>query len=184
MTVTTGLLQLVERAPRDAAADATLTLPFERRQRTRLRVTLDDGTEAALMLPRGEVLRGGDVLRTPCGRTVAVRAAEEPVSHVACDDPRGLARAAYHLGNRHVPVQVGDGWLRYLHDHVLDAMVEGLGLAVRAMDAPFEPEAGAYAGHHHHGDHHAHGDSHGHGHGDAARHAHRHAHDDDGRGTS
>jgi urease accessory protein len=68
-----------------------------------------------------------------------------------------LTRAAYHLGNRHVPLQLGDGWLRYEHDHVLDAMVEQLGLEVRTEDATFEPEAGAY-GHAHGGDHaHAHG---------------------------
>ena len=180
MTGHEGLLQLTARAAPDSASETTLTLPFERRQRTRLRVTLDDGTEAALMLPRGEVLRGGDRLRSSCGRVVTVRAADEPVSHVACDDPRGLARAAYHLGNRHVPVQVGDGWLRYLHDHVLDAMVEGLGLAVQSMAAPFEPEAGAYAGHHHHG--HGHGHGHGDGNGDggaghAHGHGHRHAHE-------
>jgi len=172
MAASSRLLELTARAPQGAAADATLTLPFERRQRTRLRMTLDDGTEAALMLPRGEVLRGGDALSSPCGRVVAVCAADEPVSHVACGDPRGLARAAYHLGNRHVPVQVGDGWLRYLHDHVLDAMIEGLGLVVESIAAPFEPEAGAYAGHHHAAD--APGSGHAHGH--AHQHSHDHAH--------
>jgi len=178
VAVTDGLLELTARAAEGARAHATLTLPFERRQRTRLRVTLDDGTEAALLLPRGEVLRGGDTLCSPCGRVVAVRAAHEPVSHVVCADPRGLARAAYHLGNRHVPVQVGEGWLRYLHDHVLDAMIEGLGLTVEAIDAPFEPEAGAYAGHHH--DHAGEGAGHAHG---AHEHPAHEAATGHGRGT-
>ena len=105
--------------------------------------------EAAIRLPRGEVLRGGDRLCSPEGLIVEVCAADETLSHVSSADPFALARAAYHLGNRHVPVQVGQGWLRYQHDHVLDHMVQGLGLEVSCLSAPFEPESGAYAGHHH-----------------------------------
>jgi urease accessory protein len=133
-------------------AHETLSLSFDRRARSRQRVTLDGGSEALLMLPRGTVLRGGDVLAGSDGNTVRIWAAAEPVSTAASDDPATLLRGAYHLGNRHIAVQVGPGWLRYLHDHVLDDMLRGLGLEVGFAELPFEPEAGAYgpAGSHSH----------------------------------
>lgn len=135
-------------------ADSTLTLPFEARQKSRLRAQLDNGEEAALFLPRGQILRHGDRLRSDSGFLVEVRAAPETVSTARCADPTLLARACYHLGNRHVTLQIGAGWVRYRHDHVLDDMVRGLGLEVRCEQAPFEPEPGAYQGgghgHHHH----------------------------------
>jgi urease accessory protein len=123
-----------------------------------LRVTLSDGSHAALALPRGSVLRGADLLRASDGRVVRVVAAPESVSTARSSVQRALLRAAYHLGNRHVPLEVGDGFVRYLHDHVLDAMVRDLGLSVVAEQASFEPEGGAYAtpgrgGHHHHHHH-------------------------------
>jgi urease accessory protein len=122
-----------------------LTLRFEDRRRSRMRVDLDDGREAALLLPRGTVLRDGDRLRDPdSGVVVTVRAAAQTLSFAHTDDPLLLARAAYHLGNRHVPVEVGPGWLAYEHDHVLDGMVAALGLPVDTRVAPFEPEAGGY----------------------------------------
>ncbi|MCP5304866.1 MAG: urease accessory protein UreE [Chromatiaceae bacterium] len=124
----------------------TLTLPLEKRIRSRLRVTLDDGSDAGVFLERGEVLRDGDLLATGDGFIVCVRAAAEPVSEARCDDPLLLARACYHLGNRHVELQIGDGVLRYRHDHVLDDMLRGLGLNPSYVEAPFEPEPGAYGG--------------------------------------
>jgi len=134
--------------------DLTLTLPYELRQKSRLRANLDNGAEIGLLLPRGTVLRGGDCLRSETGEVILVRAAEETVSSVTESNPTLFARACYHLGNRHVPLQIGEGWLRYLHDHVLDDMLRGLGLQVDCERAPFEPEAGAYGGgHHHHHDH-------------------------------
>ncbi len=99
------------------------------------------------MRERGTILREGDLLLADDGRAVRVVAAPEMVSTVSAEDPLTLMRAAYHLGNRHVPLQIGEGWLRYQHDHVLDDMVRGLGLSVRVEEAPFEPEAGAYGGH-------------------------------------
>ncbi|MES3007758.1 MAG: urease accessory protein UreE [Pseudomonadota bacterium] len=134
---------------------AVLALPFEKRQRSRLRATLTNGEEAIVVLPRGGVLRGGDRLRADDGRIVEIKASLEQLSAVYCDDPLLLTRAAYHLGNRHVAVQIDVGRLCYLHDHVLDAMVEDLGLSVRVEIAAFEPESGAYGkhgGHVHHGD--------------------------------
>lgn len=128
----------------DTKIHASLTLAFDLRQRSRLRTRLDNGEEAALYLQRGLVLRDGDCLCTADGFTAIVRAAPELVSTVHSDDPTLMARACYHLGNRHVPLQVANGWARYLHDHVLDEMVRGLGLTVISEQAPFEPEAGAY----------------------------------------
>ena len=154
-----ALPRLTEIAPAGAAT-GTLTLPFADRRRSRLRARLDDGREVALFLPRGIELRDGDHLRDETGAlTVAVRAAEETLSWARADDRLLLARAAYHLGNRHVPVQIGLDWLAYEHDHVLDGMVAELGLSVEVRRAPFEPESGGYrhggeaaahAGGHHH----------------------------------
>ena len=156
-------IRLTDRIATSREAQATLTLPFETRQRSRFRATLDDGREVAVVLPRGDgPLRPGDLLGGPQAPVVRVEAAPEAVSTVHHPDPFGLTRCAYHLGNRHVPLEVGQGWLRYARDHVLDEMVLGLGLAVVHELAPFEPESGAYAGHvqgrgHHHGArHHAH----------------------------
>lgn len=158
------LLQITEKltAPQEAAA--TITLPFEQRQKSRLRARLDDGTEVGLVLPRGGVLRGGDCLRAENGLVIRVQAAPEAVSTAYAQDPHTLARACYHLGNRHVALQIGEGWVRYQHDHVLDDMVQALGLRVVAETAPFEPEGGAYgsaSGHLYHGGHGHHGHSHG-----------------------
>jgi urease accessory protein len=127
-----------------------LRLPFDLRQKSRQRATLASGEEVAIELPRGQVLRGGDWVVASDGRVIEVVAAVESILHVECDSAQALARAAYHLGNRHVPVQVGEGWLRIAADHVLARMLEGLGARLTPMQAAFEPEAGAYGAHHHH----------------------------------
>ena len=129
---------------------AHLTLPFEKRQKSRLRVNLDNGVEASLILPRGTVLRNGDLLRSEEGLVVLVCAADEEVTTVRDSNPLLLVRASYHLGNRHVPLQIGQGWIRYQRDHVLDHMVESLGLTLTHETAPFEPEPGAYGASHNH----------------------------------
>jgi urease accessory protein len=134
-----------------------LLLPFDLRQKSRQRARLVSGEEVAIELPRGQVLRGGDWVIASDGRAIEVVAAVEMVLHVECDSPQALARAAYHLGNRHVPVQVGDGWLRIAADHVLARMLEGLGARLTPMDAAFEPEAGAYGAHHRHDNESGHG---------------------------
>jgi urease accessory protein len=143
------MLTLTQRLTDKRPPDAQLVLPFELRQKTRLRTALSTGEEVGLNLERGYILRGGDLLLASDGRVVEVAAALENVSVVVGIDPLQLARAAYHLGNRHVSVQIGAGWLRYLRDHVLDDMVRGLGLPVTHDTLPFEPEAGAYSGHSH-----------------------------------
>jgi urease accessory protein len=132
------------RATAEPAVSATLELAFEARSRSRLRTTLSSGEEAAIFLERGQVLRDGDLLLAEDGRIVRVQAAPERVSTVRGASARDLLRAAYHLGNRHVALQVAPDHLRYLHDHVLDDMVSGMGLTVTVENAPFEPEAGAY----------------------------------------
>jgi urease accessory protein len=137
-----------------------LTLPFEQRQKSRLRAQAENGEEVALILPRGRVLRGGDRVAATDGRQVEIVAAPEKLLHIESAE---LARVAYHLGNRHVPLQVGPGFLRIAEDHVLEEMARKLGARVSHVEAPFEPEAGAY-GHQHdemgHGgkihDHHGH----------------------------
>lgn len=140
------LLRIRERVAGPTRAALTLTLSFEQRQKSRQRVRLDSGEEAGLDLPRGTLLRGGDGLRAEDGRMIEIRAAAEPVTTAYSGEPRLLCRAAYHLGNRHVALEIGDGWVRYLADHVLDAMVAALGLRAVHEQAAFEPEGGAYPG--------------------------------------
>ena len=122
-----------------------LVLPFEARQKTRQKTVLTDGREVGLKLPRGTLLRGGDILQSEDGEQIIVHAAPETVSRLTSSDPGALARAAYHLGNRHVWVQIGDAWVQYLHDHVLDDMLINMGFAVQVMQSGFEPEGGAYS---------------------------------------
>jgi len=133
-----------------AAHQEQLSLPFELRQKSRLRTKLASGEEAGLFLEHGSILRGGDCLRANDGRIVLVVAADEELMEAKCATPFELVRAAYHLGNRHVPVQIGDGWLRFQADDVLAQMLRGLKATVSKVSAPFEPEAGAYAGGHSH----------------------------------
>ena len=136
--------------PRDSA-DEELRLPFEQRQKTRQRTVLASGEEVALFLDRGNFLRGGDCLLGEDGRVVRIIAAPESLMEITSDDASALARAAYHLGNRHCPVEIGEGAVRFPADHVLAEMLLGMGFTVAPISAPFEPEAGAYAaGHHHH----------------------------------
>jgi urease accessory protein len=158
------MLNITEKiSSRSVVPTATLTLPFELRQKSRLHTKLDDGTEAGLFLERGTVLRDGDLLRAENGAVIAVRAAAEDVSTAHARDAHLLARACYHLGNRHVPLQIGDGWVRYQHDHVLDDLLIQLGLSVKFERTAFEPESGAYGGHGH-GHHHDHDHGHDHAH--------------------
>ncbi|MFC6671795.1 urease accessory protein UreE [Marinobacterium aestuariivivens] len=148
--------------------------------KSRLRAELTDGREVGLFLPRGLVLRHGDLLGSDEGLVVRIESAPESVSTVRSSDALLLARACYHLGNRHVPLQVEAGWIRYLHDHVLDDMVRGLGLEVTSEEAPFEPEAGAYQsgghGHHHTQDGHHHTQDGHHHTQDGHHHGHDHHH--------
>jgi urease accessory protein len=149
------VLKLERVCPQRIASSRTLTLRYAERCKSRLRVTLDDGGEAGLFLPRGTVLCDGDVLLDEHGEGVAVRAAPEDLYEVtaaeSASDPHfDLLRAAYHLGNRHVPVQLAPGRLRLERDSVLRDLLLRLGVRVREVIAPFAPEAGAYGGGHRH----------------------------------
>ena len=144
------MLVIEARCTPQAHHDGELRLPFELRQKSRLRTQLASGEEVGLFLEPGTVMRGGDYLRANDGRIVRVVAANEDLMEARCASRLELVRAAYHLGNRHVPVQIGDGWLRFQADEVLAQMLRGLNATVVTLAAPFEPEAGAYAAGHHH----------------------------------
>jgi urease accessory protein len=168
------MMTLGERIGGAGRHDAELVLPFELRQKSRLRTRLASGEEVAIMLDRGTWLRGGERLRGDDGRIVKVVAAPEPVYRIECHTAHEFARCAYHLGNRHTAVEIlgasgGHYALRILADPVLKDMLDGLRAHVTPEEAPFEPEPGAYGGGHTHADrshapkiHHAHGRDHHH----------------------
>lgn len=156
----------------------TIVLDHEGRHRRRVAMKGTRGTEFLLDLPEAVALRGGDALILEDGRLIEIVAAPELLSEVRCADARQLARVAYHIGNRHVPAEILANRLRIRRDHVLEDMVRGLGAKVAHIEAPFEPDTGAYEApaaeaHAHHGHKHAHGHEHDHAHG----HGHGHGHD-------
>jgi urease accessory protein len=146
---------------------ASVELDWDLRQKSRFDATDSSGRALAIVLARGSVLRGGDLLVAEDGSLVRVIAAPQPVLRVtACADhgsPADLPRAAYHLGNRHVPLEVKADHLQLEPDPVLADMLRGMHLIVSEVQAPFEPEGGAYASAGAH-THHDHGHDHGHAH--------------------
>ena len=166
---------------------ATVELDWDVRQKSRFDCTDSQGRHLGVFLPRGTVVRGGDVLVAEDGSLVKVIAARQPVLVIThCSEhgtPFDLMRAAYHLGNRHVPIELTPGHLKIEPDHVLAGMLRSMHLIVREAEEAFEPEGGAYG---------AHGGGHGHSHGAApvgpvlhpdayagspAGHSHDHGHD-------
>ena len=145
------MLLIEERCPTQPTSDAVLALPFHLRQKTRLRTRLVGGEEVGLFLERGTILRGGDCLRARDGRIVRVEAAPERVLRIGCADVHALVRVAYHLGNRHVELEIGAGFVRIADDPVLADLARRLGAEVVEEMHAFEPEAGAYASGHSHG---------------------------------
>jgi urease accessory protein len=142
-----------------APATDSVALAYDDRKRSRLKVTLASGCEAGIFLERGDHLHGGDKLVAEDGSAVVeILAAPEKLIEAVADTPLLFARAAYHLGNRHVPVQIlpteNGGKLRFQTDHVLADMARGLGCVIVETEAPFQPESGAYGSHggHHQGD--------------------------------
>ena len=155
----------------------TVVLDFDDRHRRRMVMTGTRGLEFLLDLEHAVALRGGDALVLDDGRLIEVVAAPEPLLEIRCSDPQHLVRVAWHLGNRHLPTQITPRGLRIRRDHVIEAMVKGLGARIIEIEAPFDPEGGAYAGggHAHAGEPHEHA-GHGnapHDHGD---HPHDHGH--------
>jgi urease accessory protein len=169
-------------------SDDVVALIYEQRQKSRLKVITNAGVTLGLFLPRGTILKHGDILLADDGSCIRVEAAPEQLSVIESHDNFQLLRAAYHLGNRHVMLQIAAGQLAYQHDHVLDDMVRGLGLVVDCVTAPFHPEAGAYHSHAANGSHagsgshsssghaHDHGHQHGHDHQHTQDAGHRHGH--------
>ena len=145
--------------PREIQAIESVELTFDQRERSRVRVALASGEEIGIQLKVGTMLSHGDKLALDDGRIVEVIAADESLHEVHAASAAQLARIAYHVGNRHVPLQVESEYLLMLPDHVLRAMVEGLGGTVHEVRRGFQPESGAY-GHSH--VHHTHDDE-GHG---------------------
>jgi urease accessory protein len=133
------------RWPDEAAVD-TVTLPFNDRHRRRIRLVADSGSPFLLDLARAQHLTEGDGLELDNGSYIRVRSAAEPVIEIEAETPTDLLRIAWHIGNRHLPVQALDGKLRIRSDHVIAEMVTGLGGHITRLDAPFDPEIGAYAG--------------------------------------
>jgi len=138
----------------------TIVLDFDDRHRRRMAMTATRGLEFLLDLENAVALRGGDALVLDDGRLIEVVAAPEPLLEIRGTDPHHLVRVAWHLGNRHLPTQIMAKGLRIRRDHVIEAMVKGLGARVIEIEAPFDPEGGAYVGgghgHTHDGDaHHA-----------------------------
>ena len=161
----------------------TIVLDFDDRHRRRMAMTGTRGLEFLLDLENAVALRGGDALVLDDGRLIEVVAAPEPLLEIRVADPHHLVRVAWHLGNRHLPTQIVGKGLRIRRDHVIEAMVKGLGARVIEIEAPFDPEGGAYAGgapeqlHDNHAHHHGARDHAGHDH---ASHGHDHDHDHDG----
>ncbi len=139
-----------------------VVLGFDARHRRRMTMHGVRGTAFLLDLAEAMALRGGDALVLADGALVEVVAAPEPLAEIGASDAAAMARVAWHLGNRHLPVQFVGRRLRIRRDHVIEAMLEGLGCRVVAIEAPFDPESGAYAGEagqgHTHGGHHHHHD--------------------------
>jgi urease accessory protein len=151
--MTLMMLQLEPDAPsgKDGSNVEPLALSFEQRKRSRFRMPLADGRELAWALTAGQVLRPGDFLSAACGAWFEVRASVEKLLRIGACSPQTLARAAYHLGNRHVTVEVGADYLAIEPDPVLRDMLIQLGVQVEEVDAVFLPETGAYGGGHKHG---------------------------------
>ncbi|MDA8521925.1 urease accessory protein UreE [Acidovorax sp. NCPPB 4044] len=175
-------------APVLAKRAATVELDWDVRQKSRFAATDSTGRALGVFLPRGTVVRGGDVLVAEDGTLLRVVAAPQPVLRITPCSQHGsafdLTRAAYHLGNRHVPIELRSDHLQIEPDHVLAEMLRAMHLTVTAQQAAFEPEGGAYAAGHGHAHDHGHDHAHGHGHDPAHGaqepqdhgHGHGHAH--------
>lgn len=139
-------VRILERGAQAAPVDCVL-LTFEERRRSRQRVRLESGAEACLLLPRGISLGDGDLLQATDDAVIAVKAADEDLTAVRTSDSLLLTRAAYHLGNRHVLLEIMPGELRYPGEPVLDKLMLWMGLEIEAIRAPFFPDPGAYYAH-------------------------------------
>lgn len=132
----------------------TLTLDFDARHRRRIRLTADEGEDILLDLPKAVAMAHGDGLQLEDGRWLMVQAAAEQIVEIRHKDPNQLVRLAWHLGNRHLPTEIQEQFLRIRPDHVIEHMLCGFGAELTKAHAPFQPEGGAYGGEH--SNHHSH----------------------------
>lgn len=146
------------------APDDSVTLDYDTRQKARIKILTDKGSEAGIFIERGKPLLINEILQSECGQHIQVLGASEPVTTASCDDWLTFARVCYHLGNRHTKLQVGERWLRFKPDHVLSELVAQYGFTLSDAPAVFAPENGAYHGLSGHASHenasHAHGHEH------------------------
>ncbi|OZG73885.1 urease accessory protein UreE [Hahella sp. CCB-MM4] len=187
------MLKVIERLTASKTGEPTLEiaaeieLTYDERKRGRFKTQSRCGKEVGLFLERGKCLLDGELLVTDTGEFVKVVAAQESVVTARAQEPMQFARIAYHLGNRHVPLQIGEFWVRMQPDHVLEDLCRLYGLEVTSEQAPFQPENGAYGQHggHAHGHHHGHSEHHSHeehshernlGHENSHGHEHSHGH--------
>ena len=134
-------------------ASGTLTLDFDARHRRRIRLTADEGEDILLDLPKAIAMGDGDGLQLEDGRWLMVQAAMEHIVEIRHKDPNQLVRLAWHLGNRHLPTEIRNQVLRIRPDHVIENMLRGFGADLVKVQAPFQPEGGAYSGDNHHHKH-------------------------------
>jgi urease accessory protein len=137
----------------EASAVDCIALDAHERHRRRIVLTGERGTTFLLDLPRATALRDGDGLLLDDGAIVRIAGRKEPLVEITAASPSELARLAWHIGNRHIDVQIVGDRLRIRRDHVIEDMLRGLGARVAPIEAPFEPEGGAYAHHHYDDDH-------------------------------
>lgn len=142
--------QVISAADTSTAANDSIALDFSHRHRRRMTMTTNAGKTFLLELKKAVALADGDFLKLDDGTLVAVQAKPERVAEIRADDPMQLIRIAWHLGNRHLPTQIMTNRLRILDDHVIVGMVRGLGAHAQIIDAPFQPEGGAYTQPHDH----------------------------------
>ena len=147
--------EFIEKVKSSENVDGSVTLDLQQRVKSRLKTRSDSGDDIGIFMERGTILEDGDLIRDLEGYVLEVVAASETLSSIYSDDPLLLARACYHLGNRHVELQIKNTSIHYRHDHVLDDMIKRFGLDVVIESLPFQPENGAY---------HSHADSHSHSH--------------------
>lgn len=149
------MLQVFERLDHthDEISDS-ITLDQDTRKKSRIKSSTDSGKDIAIFMERGHPLLVGEILKTECGLLIAVKGQAEAVSTAVATDWLNFSKICYHLGNRHTTLQIGELWVRFKPDHVLEALAENYGLTIDRSPAIFEPENGAYGaasqGHHSH----------------------------------
>jgi urease accessory protein len=139
------MLQVYQRlAHCHQALSGSVTLDYDTRQKARIKTTTTQGLQIGIFVDRGNPLRVGEILHTECGLFLDIKGADEPVITASTQDWLAFSKVCYHLGNRHTKIQIGERWLRFKTDHVLQELAQNYGLRIDNTPAVFEPESGAY----------------------------------------